>query len=157
MALVNIKKFFKSKFPKLSNKLILLRDSNFISRSIKNFILIDLKKKIYGKKIVSKEKGFLLDFTFNNFVSHTIRPKEAKNIIFDSQTYDNSDSAIIIQGSLNGVANFTTSKEAFCDAIKTEIKLDTEEKIKARIKYAKGTSWESRAVDFENIIDEFLK
>ena len=108
MALVNIKNFFKSKFPKLSNKLILLRDSNFISRSIKNFILIDLKKKIYGKKIVSKEKGFLLDFTFNNFVSHTIRPKEAKNIIFDSQTYDNSDSAIIIQGSLNGVANFTT-------------------------------------------------
>ena len=108
MAFVNIKNFFKSKFPKLSNKLILLRDSNFISRSIKNFILIDLKKKIYGKKIVSKEKGFLLDFTFNNFVSHTIRPKEAKNIIFDSQTYDNSDTAIIIQGSLNGVANFTT-------------------------------------------------
>lgn len=56
-----------------------------------------------------------------------------------------------------GVANFTTSKEAFCLAIKTEVESDTEEKIKARIEYAKETSWESRAVDFENIIDEFLK
>lgn len=56
----------------------------------------------------------------------------------------------------DGVANFTTTKEAFCKAIKSEIELDTEDKIKKRIEYAKGTSWESRAVDFEKIIDGFL-
>jgi len=56
----------------------------------------------------------------------------------------------------DGVANFTISKEEFCHAIKSEISSDNEEQIMKRIEYAKSTSWESRAVDFENIIDDFL-
>jgi len=56
----------------------------------------------------------------------------------------------------DGVANFTTTKGTFCDAICEEIESDSLEKILSRIEYAKTTSWERRSVDFEKIIDECL-
>ncbi|MCT4603065.1 MAG: glycosyltransferase [Marinifilum sp.] len=56
----------------------------------------------------------------------------------------------------NGVVNFAKNKEEFCEAIRKEINSDSIEKILSRIEYAKATSWESRAIDFEKIIDEYL-
>ena len=65
----NLKNFLKKKFPKLVKKLIILRDSSKLMRYLKNFLFINLKKNIHGKKIISKEKGFLFDFTLDNFVT----------------------------------------------------------------------------------------
>lgn len=55
------------------------------------------------------------------------------------------------------VANFTKSKEEFCNAIKLEIESDNLDKILSRIEYAKTTSWEHRALDFDNILNEYLE
>ncbi|MFA9371597.1 MAG: glycosyltransferase [Labilibaculum antarcticum] len=56
----------------------------------------------------------------------------------------------------NGIVNFTTNKEAFCEAIQSVIESDNVEKINKRIEFAKENSWESRAIDFEQIIDELV-
>ncbi|NOU59985.1 glycosyltransferase [Marinifilum caeruleilacunae] len=56
----------------------------------------------------------------------------------------------------DGVANFTKNKEDFCEAIRKEIEQDNVEKILSRIEYAKATSWESRAKDFEKVLDDYL-
>ncbi len=102
----NLKNFLKKKFPKLVKKLIILRDSSKLMRYLKNFLFINLKKNIHGKKIISKEKGFLFDFTLDNFVSYTLRPKTSSNIIIEEQIYSNEDTAIIIQGNLDGLEDF---------------------------------------------------
>ncbi len=101
------KNFLKKKFPELIKKLIIIRDSTTLMRYLKNFFLINLKKNIHGKRIISKERGLLFDLTFNNFVSYTIRPKKSKDIIIEKNDYPNEDTAIIIQGNLDGLKNFT--------------------------------------------------
>ena len=103
-----IKNLLKFYFPNFSRKLIEYRDSNLFNRITKSFFYINLKKNIHGKKIVNKERGFILDFSIDNFVSYVIRPKKTNNIIIDSQKYSNSDTAIIIQGGLNGVLDFVS-------------------------------------------------
>lgn len=101
-----LKKALKKQFPFFVKKLIVIRDSSNLMRFIKNFFFINLKKNIHGKKIVSREKGILFDFTISNFVSFTIRPKKASNVIIEKESYLNKDTAIIIQGNLDGLKNF---------------------------------------------------
>ena len=102
----NLKNFLKKKFPKVVKKLIVIRDSSKFMRYIKNFFFINLKKNIHGKKIISRERGLLFDFTLDNFVSYYLRPKTSSNIIIEKQIYPNEDTAIIIQGNLDGLKNF---------------------------------------------------
>ena len=102
----NFKNFLKKRFPLFVKKLIIIRDSSSLSRYLKNFFFINLKKNIHGKKIVTKEKGFLFDFTFSNFVSYTIRPKKSSDIEVEQENYLNEDTAIIIQGNLDGLEMF---------------------------------------------------
>ena len=66
----NLKNFLKKQFPMFVKKLIVFRDSSNLMRYLKNFFFINFKKNVHGKKIVSKEKGFLFDFTLDNFVSY---------------------------------------------------------------------------------------
>ncbi len=101
-----LKTALKKQFPFFVKKLIVIRDSSNLMRFIKNFFFINLKKNIHGKKIVSREKGILFDFTISNFVSFTIRPKKASDVIIEKESYLNNDTAIIIQGNLDGLKNF---------------------------------------------------
>ena len=101
-----LKKALKKQFPFFVKKLILIRDSSNLMRFIKNFFFINLKKNIHGKKIVSREKGILFDFSISNFVSFVIRPKKASDVIIEKESYLNKDTAIIIQGNLDGLKNF---------------------------------------------------
>ena len=102
------KNFLKKKFPKFTNKLIKIRDSGYLKKIFNNSILIKFNKNIHGKKIVNIEKGFVLDFTKNNYISYIIRPKETKNITSQEQIFDERDTAIIIQGSLYGLKDFVS-------------------------------------------------
>jgi len=123
MIFQKIKNLLKFYFPNFSRQLIEYRDSNLFSRITKSFLFINLKKNIHGKKIVKKERGFVLDFSIDNFVSYIIRPKKTNNIIIDSQKYNNSDTAIIIQGGLNGVLDFVS------ESIDLYLKLFSDSKI----------------------------
>jgi hypothetical protein len=105
MFLKNLKLLIKKKVPVISNSLIKFRDSNYLLKKINNFFF-KFNKSIHGKKIVNNETGFLIDLSFNNYVSHTIRPKIAKNVLIDNEEYDNDSTAIIIQGSIYGIKNF---------------------------------------------------
>ena len=100
------KNLLKKRFPELVKKLIIIRDSSNLMRNLKNFFFINLKKNIHGKKIISKERGFLFDFAVDNFVSYTLRPKTSANLIIEKETYNNEDTAIIIQGNLDGLKSF---------------------------------------------------
>ena len=123
MIFQKIKNLLKFYFPNFSRKLIEYRDSNLFSRITKSFLFINLKKNIHGKKIVKKERGFVLDLSIDNFVSYVIRPKKTNNITIDSQKYNNSDTAIIIQGGLNGVLDFVS------ESIDLYLKLFSDSKI----------------------------
>ena len=102
-----LKTILKKQFPLFTKKLIVVRDSTGLMRYIKNFFFINLKKNIHGKKIVSKERGLLFDFTLDNFVSYTMRPKKAFSLTVEEGVYSNEDTAIIIQGNLDGLKDFT--------------------------------------------------
>ncbi len=101
-----LKNLLKKQSPKFVKKLIIMRDSSNLMRYLKNFFFINLKKNIHGKKIVSKEKGFLFDFTLDNFVSYNLRPKNSANLVIENEIYSNEDTAIIIQGNLDGLRSF---------------------------------------------------
>ena len=102
----NLKLKIKSNFPNLVRFLIKLRDNNFIIRVLKKPFILSVTKKVHGKKIVNSEKGVLFDFSIDNYVSYTFRPKKSENTIFNTETYDNSSTAIIIQGPLYGLENY---------------------------------------------------
>ena len=40
-----------------------------------NFIKTKLNKKTAGQSLIKNEKGFLLDLTFNNYLTYHLRPK----------------------------------------------------------------------------------
>ncbi len=102
-----VKNFIKLNFPYFAKKLIEFRDTNNFSKKIKDKINLELIKKIHGKKIINGETGVIIDKTKDNFVSYTLRPKNTKGIVVESDFYENEDIAIIIQGSLSGLNNFT--------------------------------------------------
>lgn len=56
----------------------------------------------------------------------------------------------------DGIVTFAKSKEEFYNAIQVELTGDSAEKIKDRIEFARKTSWENRAFEFENAIDFFM-
>lgn len=103
-----LKTFLKKYFPKISRKLIEIRDSGFVKRLFNNFVFIKFNKNIHGKKIVNDERGFVLDFSKDNYISYTIRPKKIKDIVSEKQIFEETDTAIIIQGSLYGVTDFVS-------------------------------------------------
>ena len=98
--------FIKSKYPLLTNFFIRIRDNNNLIRILKKPFFISLTKNIHGKKIVTSERGFLFDFSTDNFVSYFFRPKKSLNLKSNIESYNNNSVAIIIQGSINGLENF---------------------------------------------------
>jgi len=102
----NLKLKIKSNFPNLVRFLIKMRDNNFIIRVLKKPFILSVTKKVHGKKIVNLEKGVLLDFSIDNYVSYIFRPKKSENTKFNIETYDNSSTAIIIQGPLYGLEDY---------------------------------------------------
>ena len=102
----NFKFKIKSNYPNLVRFLIKIRDNNYFLRILKKPIFISATKKVHGKKIVKSERGVLFDLSFDNYVSYTFRPKKSKNSDFSEEVFDNSSTAIIIQGPLYGLKNF---------------------------------------------------
>jgi hypothetical protein len=105
MFLKKLKHLIKLKLPFLALVLIKYRDSNFYFRKLNNIFFI-LNKNVHGKKIIKTETGILIDLSINNFVSHTIRPKNNENIEIEDEEYNNDSTAIIIQGSIYGIKTF---------------------------------------------------
>ena len=102
----NLKFIIKSNFPNLVRFLIKIRDNNYFLRILKKPILISASKKVHGKNIVKSERGVLFDLSVDNYVSYTFRPKKSKNSDFNEEVFNNSSTAIIIQGPLYGFKNF---------------------------------------------------
>ena len=63
-----------------------------------NFIKTNLNKKIEHQSIVTKEAGFLIDFTKDNYLTFHLRPKKSKNFHLKSTDKTEEKFAIIIQG-----------------------------------------------------------
>ena len=103
-----VKIYIKKNYPILTRRLITLRDSNYFFKFLKDFFFINLDKKVHGKQIVKKERGFIIDLSKDNYVSYTIRPKKTSSLTFEKELYYFDDTAIIIQGSLKGVSKFTS-------------------------------------------------
>lgn len=104
----NYKKFY------LKNILILIfgklyfKAKNF-KKIIQNkftFIKINLNKKIEHQSIIKKERGFLLDFTNENYLTFHLRPKNSKNFELESTCNIEEKIAIIIQGPIQDKFEF---------------------------------------------------
>ena len=63
-----------------------------------NFIKTNLDKKIEHQNIVTKEAGFLIDFTKDNYLTFHLRPKKSENFHLESTCQTDEKFAIIIQG-----------------------------------------------------------
>ena len=104
--LKNFKSIIKSNFPNLVRVFIKIRDNNYLFRILRRSYFISPSKKIHGKKIVNSEKGILLDLSVDNYVSYTFRPKKHNNLKTNNEVYDNSSTAIIVQGPLYGFEKY---------------------------------------------------
>jgi len=78
----NLKFIIKSNFPNLVRFLIKIRDNNNFLRILKKSFFLSASKKVHGKKIIKSEKGVLFDFSIDNYVSYTFRPKKSTNSEF---------------------------------------------------------------------------
>ncbi|WP_346864263.1 glycosyltransferase [uncultured Draconibacterium sp.] len=56
-----------------------------------------------------------------------------------------------------GIVSFAKNKQAFFQAIIDEVQNDDEAKIAKRIEFAENTSWENRALLFEQTLENYLK
>ena len=63
-----------------------------------SFIKTNLNKKIKHQSIVTKETGFLIDFTKDNYLTFHLRPKKSENFYLKSTAKTEEKFAIIIQG-----------------------------------------------------------
>lgn len=63
-----------------------------------SFIKTNLNKKIEHQSIVTKETGFLIDFTKDNYLTFHLRPKKSENFYLKSTAKTEEKFAIIIQG-----------------------------------------------------------
>ena len=75
-----------------------------------NFIKTKLDKKTAGQSLVKKENGFLLDLTFNNYLTYHLRPKFSKDFILESTCEISEKFAVIIQGPIEENADFLKNK-----------------------------------------------
>lgn len=56
----------------------------------------------------------------------------------------------------DGIVSFTTNKEEFLQAIVDEVEKDSEERILNRIEFAENTSWENRAILFDETLEKYV-
>ena len=63
-----------------------------------SFIKKNLNKKIEHQSIVTKESGFLIDLTKDNYLTYHLRPKKSENFPLESTCETDEKFAIIIQG-----------------------------------------------------------
>ncbi len=83
-----LKKIFKSKYEIFKN-----RFNNF-----RNRFKFNLSKTISSQQIIKNEKGFLLDFTKNSYLTFHLRPKTSDNFFLESTCKIDDSMGIIIQG-----------------------------------------------------------
>ena len=82
---------------------------NKLLNSIKNkfnFIYFKLNKKIGFQSIVTKEKGFFIDLTKDNYLSFHLRPKSSDDFFLESTCEVSQKIAIIIQGPIQDKLEF---------------------------------------------------
>ena len=117
---MNLKKIIKNKlggnYYKFRSKYILTKifgnyylffRKNLKAISIKlNFIKNNLSKKVEHQSIVSRESGFLVDLTKDNYLSYHLRPKKSKNFNLESTCSTDEKIAIIIQGPIKEKFDF---------------------------------------------------
>ena len=120
-----LKKYLGDKYKYLRFKKILeiLFNKKFKYSYAKSKILqIDLNKKISNQKIITKERGFVLNFTKDNFFSYHLRPKLSNNFKLESNCLVKENFAIIIQGPIKDLYIFLFEtlniyKKIFCNSI----------------------------------------
>ena len=71
-----------------------------------NFLKTKLNKKTAGQSLVKNESGFLLDLTFNNYLTYHLRPKFSKDFNLESTCEISEKFAVIIQGPIEENADF---------------------------------------------------
>ncbi len=71
-----------------------------------SFIKKNLNKKIEHQSIVTKEAGFILDRTKDNYLTYHLRPKIAANFHLESTCKIDEKFAVIIQGPVQEKFNF---------------------------------------------------
>ena len=104
-----LKKYLGNKYKYLRLKKILevLLRKKFLYSYIKSKILqINLDKKISNQKIIKKEKGIILNFTKNNFLTYHLRPKSSDDFELISTCKVTEKFAVIIQGPIKELYNF---------------------------------------------------
>ena len=117
---MSIKQLLKEKLGKNYNKLRLKYILNkifgnfyvIIRNNIKKFISKfsfyknNLNKKVEFQRIVSKETGFIIDRTKDNYLTFHLRPKNSKDFNLESTCKIDEKIAIIIQGPIQEKFNF---------------------------------------------------
>ena len=104
-----LKKYLGDKYKYLRFKKILeiLFNKKFKYLYTKKKILkIYLVKKISNQKIITKERGFVLNFIKDNFFSYHLRPKLSNNFKLESNCLVKENFAIIIQGPIKDLYIF---------------------------------------------------
>ena len=71
-----------------------------------SFFKTNLDRTIAGQSLIKKEKGFLIDLTFNNYLSYHLRPKLSQDFILESTCKITDKFAIIVQGPIGENFNF---------------------------------------------------
>lgn len=71
-----------------------------------SFIKKNLNKKIEHQSIITRESGFIVDFTKDNYLTYHLRPKNSKNFHLESTCKIDEKFAIIIQGPIQDKFNF---------------------------------------------------
>ena len=142
-----MKKFIKKIFPRLYLYLVQIRDNNLFFKKINKFIKYKLNKNIHGTRIVNKEKGFIIDTTRENYTSFLLRPKNADSITTKKEEENiNSDTAIIIQGSLYNLEDFVCetvnlykknffSADIYLSVWEDELNQNIKEKLKNKVNF----------------------
>lgn len=78
-----------------------------IFQSLYQSLNFNLSKKISGLKIVKREKGFVLSFLSNNYLSFILRPKKNSDFnLITTSKYEKNKFAIILQGPLGNDGSF---------------------------------------------------
>jgi|TARA_B110000114_G_scaffold4190_1_gene4226 hypothetical protein len=99
LRLKNLSKIFFGKYHK---------DINFYYHKIFRRFIFKLNKKsvIEHESNVKKERGFLLDFSFDNYLTFHLRPKKSDNYNLTSTDVTEKKCAIVIQGPIGAMFDF---------------------------------------------------
>lgn len=81
---------------KLFNNYKIKINRNF--KELKKKFKFNLSKKISSQKITKNEKGFILDFTKNNYLTFHLRPKKFEDFYLESTCEIEDKIGIVIQG-----------------------------------------------------------